>query len=106
MPVTGIQTKTKDGEVLRLQFITLPGEEKGVHIDIYRCDENFIPVGKPEQKYEPTAEEESYHKALRQVAEEKAEFMPGYSSNPEWNPGYVPGQDDEEEHKEDYNVGE
>jgi hypothetical protein len=87
MPVTAVRTKTKTGEEMRLQFITIPSEN-GLLIDIYMCDPEFVPTGKPEHLIEEVDEVE-YHKKLREAATEAAEFEPGYSSNPEWNPGYV-----------------
>lgn len=91
MPVTSIKTKTKDGEELRLQFATVPSE-KGLLIDIYKCSDEWIPKGSAEHLLEEIDEEE-YHKKLREAATEAAEFEPGYSSNPEWNPGYVDDED-------------
>lgn len=87
MPVTAVRTKDKSGQELRLQFMTIPSE-KGLLIDIYMCDPEFVPTGKPEHLLEEVDEVE-YHKKLREAATEAAEFEPGYSSNPEWNPGYV-----------------
>ena len=90
MPVTAVKTKDKQGNDLRVQFMTVTPEEGRVHLDIYICNEEWIPTGTPEKKYLPeNVSEETYHKALREEATKAAEFEPGYSSNPEWNPGYV-----------------
>lgn len=91
MPVTAVKTKDKQGKELRVQFMTVPHKEGGIYLDIYKCTEEWIPFGTPEKKYLPeNVSEEAYHKALREEASKAAEFEPGYSSNPEWNPGYVP----------------
>jgi len=87
MPVTAVKTKSKDREELRLQFMTIQHED-GLAIDIYKCDNEWIPIGAPDKIFQEDVDEEKYHKALRDTSDQHGEFQKAYSSNPEWNPGY------------------
>lgn len=87
MPATSIWITNEDLEK-RLMFVTQVYDEGGFTLNIYGCDENFIPMGTPITK-ELVGDEESYHKSLRKDAEKRGQYVPGHSTNPEWNPGYV-----------------
>ena len=95
MPVTGINTKDKEGQPLRLQFMTLQLPD-GMQLDIYRCNEDWIPQGKPESTFEKDTSEIEYHKALRTEAMKENQFYKAASSNPEWTPGYKEEDDGDE----------
>lgn len=84
MPVTAVKVKGKDGKELRIQFMTTP-EETALYITIYKCNESWIPVGRPQKTTEQVAED-VYHKQLRLTASEHGDYQPSYSTNPEWNP--------------------
>jgi hypothetical protein len=92
MPVTAI----KIGDV-RLKFITTPtdyiqkGEEfkQFLIIDLYQCDNEFIPTGTASRSIHEDDEQE-YHIKLRVEALAKRHFIQAQSTDPEWTPGYLP----------------
>ena len=77
----------KDGIEHRLLFMTVP-TPTGVDVDIYPADEDFIPEGTASIGANNQQEHE-YHIKLRKEASEKGQFVPEYSTNPEYNPGYI-----------------
>lgn len=79
---------TEDGAKKRLLFMTVP-TSTGVDIDVYIADEEFTPIGNPSLGANTLSEPE-YHTKLRKEASEKGQFVPDYSTNPEYNPGYKP----------------
>lgn len=90
-------TAIKIGDV-RMKFITTPvmlphketNEEKEfTRIEIYSCDENFIPTGTASISIHELTEE-TYHKELRAQASEKNHFVESESTDIEWNPNYKP----------------
>lgn len=87
MALTSIEMNWKDGSVRRLQFYT-EQHETGLYVAVQICNENWKPVGEAAETTD-TREESVYHKELRETATEKGEFVAQYSTNPEWNPGYV-----------------
>ncbi len=84
MPVTALKI-VKGETVTRTKIMTLPGQESGVIIDAYACNEEFIPIGKPLQSTD-TRDEELYHRELRKEAQKNGHFISEESSNSEWNP--------------------
>ncbi len=88
MPCTAIKIE-KDGEIKRVKFITF-GHATHTDVDIYNCDEDFLPVGDPAAGVDKRLEAE-YHIELRQEAHDRGQFIPGESTDPQWNPGYVEG---------------
>ena len=87
MPATSIMIM--NGEAYhRLMFITQQTDEEGFTVSIYRCNEEFLPMGEAVTK-DLLGSEVDYHKSLRKDSIEKGHFMSDYSTNPEWNPGYV-----------------
>ena len=101
MAVTSLRID-KDGVITHLMMMTAPTPE-GVDIDIQLTDAEFTPVGKPSLGQMPKDEEE-YHGELRIISHEKGHFVPEYSTNPEWNPGYVePEQEGDEQQNIDPN---
>lgn len=98
MPVTAIKV-----DDVRVKFITVhlppaPSTEGGepksfLQVELYSCDEEFIPQGSPSKSIHEK-DEETYHKELRALAKEKGHFVPEESTDPEWNPDYKPEQDE------------
>ena len=87
MPATTLWISDDEKDV-KIMFITQVFNENEFTLNLYRCDEDFIPKGEP-IKRELTGNEIDYHKSLRKEASEKGHFVSGHSTNPEWNPGYV-----------------
>lgn len=83
----------KDEVEQRLLFCTVQ-KEKGVDVDVFLADEDFLPMGRTSLSVSEMDEPE-YHIKLRKEASEKGHFVSEYSTDPEWNPGYKP-----EEHGE------
>ncbi len=103
-------TALKVGEN-RIKFMTLPEElvtsrdgetqKKFLTVDLRACDEDFIPSGIGSYSVHED-DEETYHRKLRIAATEKGHFVPEQSTDHEWNPGYNPEDDiEQEEPKED-----
>lgn len=87
MPATTLWIVQEDKEY-KMMFITQQYGEKDFTVNIYGCDDDFIPKGEPMTR-DLVGKEEDYHKNLRKDSEEKGHYVPGHSTNPEWNPGYV-----------------
>ena len=88
MATTAIKITREDGPN-HLLFMTA-STEAGIDVDVSLADGDFIPLGTTSLGISPKhQDEESYHRTLRQQAHEKGQFVPDYSTNPEWNPGYV-----------------
>lgn len=94
MPCTAIKIEKNDGTVFRLKFLTI-GNPTHTDVDVYRCNDDFIPIGEPESGMDER-DEETYHKELRIKASEKGQFVPEQSTDPNWNPGYVEPAEDED----------
>lgn len=92
MPVTTLEIPQNE-QVVRMMFITTPVSDTETRIDIYTCNEEFMPTGQPLNRI-ITMNEYDYHIKMREEAREKGHFRPDFSTNPEWNPGYVPAPDD------------
>lgn len=91
MPATSVWI-SNDKTDQRMMFITQVYNETGFTVNIYRCDEDFIPRGEPVTR-ELTGNEVDYHKSLRKASAERGQYVPGHSTNPEWNPDYNPSAD-------------
>lgn len=91
MPATTLWITDSEKEI-KMMFITTTYDEGGFTLNIYGCDEDFIPKGEPVTK-ELIGDEADYHRNLRKDASEKGHFVSGHSTNPEWNPGYVAPED-------------
>jgi len=63
--------------------------DNGLYISLYQADENYKPIGVPEEFGNPATTEEQFHKNLRKEANEKGHYRPRFSTNPDWNPEYV-----------------
>ena len=88
MATTAIEITREDGPN-RLLFMTVQ-TQAGIDVDVSLADADFMPLGTTSLGISPThQDEETYHRTLRQQAHEKGQFVPNYSTNPEWNPGYV-----------------
>lgn len=88
MATTALRITEEGGVEKRLLFMTVP-TPTGVDVDIYPADEEFNPVGTASLGVSQQPEDQ-YHTDLRKQASEKGHFVPEYSTNPEWNPGYKP----------------
>jgi hypothetical protein len=84
----------EEGIEKRILFMTVP-TEKGVDVDLFLADENFIPVGTPSLGVDDKFEED-YHRQLRAISSDKGHFVAEYSTNPEWNPDYKPEENETE----------
>lgn len=84
MPCTAIKIE-KDGKIQRLKFLTV-AHEIYTDVDIFECDEDFIPRGNPAMGVDKRLEDE-YHIELRKEAARWGQYVPEESTNPEWNPG-------------------
>lgn len=87
MACTALKITKDDGTVVRVKFMTV-ATPTHTDVDIYPCNETFIPIGEPEMGVSEK-DEESYHKELRSQASEKGQYVPEESTDPHWNPGYV-----------------
>lgn len=88
MPTTALKI---DG--INMLFMTVTRPDGNCDVDVYLADQNFVVSGKPSLSVVPMTEE-AYHKDLRRLASEQGHFMKDYSTNPEWNPGYLPPVED------------
>jgi len=95
MATTSLKIKTEDGTENRLMFLTTQSLEDIINVTIYRATEDFTPTGVASHGIAEFTSEEEYHKDLRRQAHDKGQFVPDYSTNPDWNPGYVEPQDDD-----------
>lgn len=88
----------KNEQEQRLLFMTVSRQDgRGLDVDIFKADNEFMPEGTPSLGVSEIVDEAEYHKALRANALQEGHFVPEFSTNPEWNPGYV-----EEVPSEDY----
>jgi len=90
MPVTALllpDPKKGEGVFKKIKFIT-QDFAVNLSVDIYPCDDNWVPYGQPTQGTH-TDDEEKYHKDLRSETAKRGHFIPEQSTDPEWNPGYV-----------------
>ncbi len=99
MPCTAI----KIGDA-RMKFMTSPvlltskeSEEQKLftRIELYSCDEDFMPTGTASVSIHES-DEETYHKMLREQASEKGHFVAEESTDIEWNPNYKPEEHGDE----------
>ena len=82
MATTAIRI-TKDGNISRLKFMTV-WNGQFLDVDVYHCDEKFLPTGTPLQGVDPR-EEKEYHMELRKESKARGQFVPEESTNNEWN---------------------
>lgn len=94
MATTALLVK-EEGKEIRMLFMTAP-TPTGVDVDIIQADIDFMPVGKVSIGVDHR-DEETYHRELRKHASEAGDFVPDFSTNPEWNPGYVEPTEEEEQ---------
>lgn len=98
MPCTAI----KIGD-LRMKFLTTSVEfpnqdgeiKRFTNIELYQCDEDFIPIGKSSRSIHEH-DEETYHRELRKASFEKGHLVKDESTDPEWNPDYNPEEHGDE----------
>jgi hypothetical protein len=87
MPVTALAVPKED-KIVNLMFMSVQHAETEAYVDIYTCNDSFYPLGEP-VKVNLKGSEIDYHKALRTEAIEKGHYRPEFSTNREWDPGYV-----------------
>lgn len=90
MPVTALllpDPKSGEGKTKKVKFITQDFKEN-LSVDIYPCDDEWVPYGQPTQGTH-LSDEEKYHRELRQEASKRGHFVPEQSTDPEWSPGYI-----------------
>jgi len=85
MPQTSLKIKDKY-LVIRTDI-----EEGKVIVKCYNSDEHFnYDINKPDRVDEDLVHtEEQIHKDLRAMAEENGHLVRQYSTDPQWNPGYI-----------------
>lgn len=91
MPATTLWIVQEDKEY-KMMLITQQYGENDFTVNIYGCNDDFIPSGEPLTK-DLIGKEEDYHRNLRKDASEKGHFVSAHSTNPEWNPDYVAPED-------------
>ncbi len=71
-------------------FITSVPTANGVDLDLHVTGKDFKPIPgvAPALGYDER-NEETYHRELRLHYHKEGCFVPEFSTNPEWNPGYV-----------------
>lgn len=82
MPTTSLKIPQENG-IKRLMFMTTPVNDL-LEVDIYFCDEEFVPQGEPVKQVTQIKEEE-FHKSLRKEALQKDHYIKDFSTNPEWD---------------------
>lgn len=88
MPVTALNLPDpKGGGHKKVKFIT-DDSVPYLLVNIYQCDEDWIPQGKPTEGTH-TDDEEAYHRLLRIEASKREHYVKEQSTNPEWNPDYI-----------------
>lgn len=101
MATTSLKIKNTEGTDVNLMFLTSQLGEDIITVNVYKADEEFNPQGTASVSIAKFPSEEAYHKELRKDAIDKGHFIPEYSTNPEWNPGYVESNDDDHEFQGD-----
>lgn len=87
MACTALQITKSDGTIVRMKFMTVPNPEH-TDVDVYVCNEQFIPTEEPVMTTN-LMDEETYHKKLRLEASERNQFIPEESTDRHWNPDYI-----------------
>jgi hypothetical protein len=103
MSCTALRITKEDGSIVRIKFLTVQVPDK-VDVDIYNCNEEFMPIGNPHMTQVDGSEEE-YHKKLRREAFEKGHFVPEESTDHNWNPDYVEPETTSDEIKDNPQLG-
>ena len=75
------------GATKKIKFVTQDSKEHLI-VDIYECDEEWMEVGKPTEGTH-ISDEEKFHRELRIEASKRGHYVPGQSTNPEWNKDYI-----------------
>ena len=83
MATTALQITNTEGVVTKTKFMTVD-RDFYVDVDIYKCNDQFIPIGEPSMGVNERTEE-VYHKELRQEAKKRGQYVPEESTNPEWD---------------------
>lgn len=76
----------RSGKISHFLMATLPGET-GTDLAFHTTDDKYEINPNLEPKYGVSEKsEDQYHKDLRIDAKKAGEFVPEFSTNPEWNP--------------------
>lgn len=83
MSVTCLKVTREDESIDRVKFMTV---DLGTHldVDVFFCDENFIPINEP-AKGVAEGTEEDYHRLLRKEADHRGQLVREECTNPEWS---------------------
>lgn len=101
MATTSLTVKSETGEDINVTFITAETAENVIVVQVYKTDDDFNPVGTASISVAQFPSEEEYHKQLREEAGKRGQFVADYSTNPEWNPGYVEPENNNHEFQGD-----
>jgi len=93
MATTALQFKDETGNIYRRIKIMTVKNDNHIDVDIYLCNDSFIPIGKPEMGVNDKPSEEIYHKELRSQSSERGQYVPEESTNNEWDPGAISKED-------------
>lgn len=94
MAVTAVKIE-QNGKIVRMKFMTVQTKDH-LDVDVFSCNEEFIPIGEPAMGLDPR-EEEEYHREMRIKAIEEGHFIPYESTHPEWTPGYIETKEESDE---------
>ena len=61
-------------------------------VTLYECDQDFMPMDLGAVTIHED-DEETYHRQLREVANQSGHFVSSQSTDYKWNPGYNPAED-------------
>ena len=92
MAITSIKVEKEGQPTLRSQFMTIP-TETGVIVEIFQCDDRFIPIGEP-QRGDSDMTEKAFHMKLRQQAYDHGQYVYENSTDPDWNNEIILNKDD------------
>lgn len=89
MPCTSLRLpdQKRPGKFINVKFIT-QDFDINLSVDIYQCDNEWTPSGKPTQGTH-IDDEKTYHINLRSEADKRGHFVKEQSTDPHWNPGYI-----------------
>lgn len=88
MPQTAIKINETRVVIMTQQF------DEDLTINAYVADENFLPIGDAVVSSLKMSEEK-YHRDFRKDAHYFGHLVPGYCTDPEWNPDFNPEKNEE-----------
>lgn len=84
MAVTALEVDTPSEGLIKTKIVTTP-TEKGLYIQLFKCDEKWVEQP-PSKDYGTEEDEKEFHTRVREGAIEVKQFVPGESTHPEWTP--------------------